>query len=93
MDAVPQKPGKLAVSERDVALAVLYDTPYIIVLHHQQIANRSSGTAHVCLYTIYQEYVNYRFKKNPKITDLPEKYIDLKSFLFQHYENQKKSYI
>lgn len=48
------KPGKLAVSERDVALAVLYGIPCIIVLRHQPGANRSVGTAFVYVYTIHK---------------------------------------
>lgn len=48
------KPGKLAVSERDVALAVLYGTPCIILLRHQPGANRSMGTAFVYVYTIHK---------------------------------------
>ncbi|XP_012226586.1 regulator of MON1-CCZ1 complex [Linepithema humile] len=46
------KAGKLAVSERDVALAVLYGTPCIILLRHQPGANRSMGTAFVYVYTV-----------------------------------------
>lgn len=48
------KPGKLAVSERDVALAVLYGTPCIILLRHQPGANRSTGTASVYVYTVHK---------------------------------------
>ncbi|KYN19581.1 Uncharacterized protein C18orf8 like protein [Trachymyrmex cornetzi] len=48
------KPGKLAVSERDVALAVLYGTPCIILLRHQPGANRSMGTAFVYVYTVHK---------------------------------------
>ncbi|XP_012539217.1 regulator of MON1-CCZ1 complex isoform X1 [Monomorium pharaonis] len=48
------KPGKLAVSERDVALAVLYGTPSIILLRHQPGANRSMGTAFVYVYTVHK---------------------------------------
>ncbi|KAL0117987.1 hypothetical protein PUN28_008988 [Cardiocondyla obscurior] len=48
------KPGKLAVSERDVALAVLYGTPCIILLRHQPGANRSIGTAFVYVYTVHK---------------------------------------
>ncbi|EFN71389.1 Uncharacterized protein C18orf8-like protein [Camponotus floridanus] len=48
------KPGKLAVSERDVALAVLYGTPCIILLRHQPGANRSMGTAFVYIYTVHK---------------------------------------
>ncbi|KAG5332966.1 RMC1 protein, partial [Acromyrmex heyeri] len=48
------KPGKLAVSERDVALAMLYGTPCIILLRHQPGANRSMGTAFVYVYTIHK---------------------------------------
>lgn len=48
------KPGKLAVSERDVALAMLYGTPCIILLRHQPGANRSMGTAFVYVYTVYK---------------------------------------
>ncbi|EZA61322.1 hypothetical protein X777_12029 [Ooceraea biroi] len=48
------KPGKLAVSERDVALAVLYGTPCIILLRHQPGVNRSMGTAFVYVYTIHK---------------------------------------
>ncbi|XP_020288315.1 uncharacterized protein C18orf8 isoform X2 [Pseudomyrmex gracilis] len=48
------KPGKLAVSERDVALAVLYGTPCIILLRHHIGANRSMGTAFVYVYTIHK---------------------------------------
>lgn len=53
MEAISTKPGKLAVSERDVALAVLYDTPCIIVLRHQPGDNfRSVGSAFVYVYTV-----------------------------------------
>ncbi|XP_072767101.1 regulator of MON1-CCZ1 complex [Anoplolepis gracilipes] len=48
------RPGKLAVSERDVALAVLYGTPCIILLRHQPGANRSIGTAFVYIYTVHK---------------------------------------
>ncbi|XP_025988542.1 regulator of MON1-CCZ1 complex isoform X2 [Solenopsis invicta] len=48
------KPGKLAVSERDVALAMLYGTPSIILLRHQPGANRSMGTAFVYVYTVHK---------------------------------------
>lgn len=48
------KPGKLAVSERDVALAVLYGTPCIILLRHQPGANRSMGSAFVYVYTVHK---------------------------------------
>jgi len=48
------KPGKLAVSERDVALAVLYGTPCIILLRHQPGINRSMGTAFVYVYTVHK---------------------------------------
>ncbi|XP_014482084.1 PREDICTED: uncharacterized protein C18orf8 isoform X1 [Dinoponera quadriceps] len=48
------KPGKLAVSERDVALAVLYGTPCIILLRHQPGANRTMGTAFVYVYTVHK---------------------------------------
>ncbi|KAH0952429.1 hypothetical protein HN011_011677 [Eciton burchellii] len=48
------KPGKLAISERDVALAVLYGTPCIILLRHQPGINRSMGTAFVYIYTIHK---------------------------------------
>lgn len=48
------KPGKLAVSERDVALAMLYGTPCIILLRHQPGANRSMGTAFVYVYTVHK---------------------------------------
>ncbi|CAL1679993.1 unnamed protein product [Lasius platythorax] len=48
------KPGKLAVSERDVALAVLYGTPCIILLRHQPGVNRSMGTAFVYIYTVHK---------------------------------------
>lgn len=48
------KPGKLAVSERDVALAMLYGTPCIILLRHQPGANRSMGMAFVYIYTVYK---------------------------------------
>lgn len=48
------KPGKLAVSERDVALAVLYGTPCIILLRHQPGANRAMGTAFVYVYTVHK---------------------------------------
>ncbi|XP_035743052.1 regulator of MON1-CCZ1 complex-like isoform X2 [Vespa mandarinia] len=54
MEPSTTKPGKLAVSERDVALAVLYGTPCIIVLRHQPGANRSVGTAFVYVYTIHK---------------------------------------
>lgn len=53
VDATATKPGKLAVSERDVALAVLYGTPCIIVLRHQHDAHRS-GSAYVCVYTVHK---------------------------------------
>lgn len=55
MEAGTTKPGKLAVSERDVALAVLYGTPCIILLRHQPGANRSTGSASVYVYTV-QKY-------------------------------------
>lgn len=55
VEAIPTKPGKLAVSERDVALAVLYDTPCIIVLRHQPGDNfRSVGSAFVYVYTVHK---------------------------------------
>lgn len=53
MEAIPPKPGKLAVSERDVALAVLYGTPCIIVLRHQHEANKAVS-AYVCVYTVHK---------------------------------------
>ncbi|XP_078039497.1 regulator of MON1-CCZ1 complex protein bulli [Augochlora pura] len=52
MEPGATKPGKLAISERDVALAVLYGTPCIILLRHQPGANRSTGTASVYVYTV-----------------------------------------
>ncbi|XP_015587504.1 regulator of MON1-CCZ1 complex isoform X2 [Cephus cinctus] len=54
MEATATKPGKLAVSERDVALAVLYDIPCIIVLRHQQGASRSNATTFVYVYTVHK---------------------------------------
>ncbi|KAG7205788.1 hypothetical protein KM043_007733 [Ampulex compressa] len=54
MEPGPTKPGKLAVSERDVALAVLYGTPCIIALRHQPGANRSIGAAFVYVYTVHK---------------------------------------
>ncbi|CAK9806672.1 Regulator of MON1-CCZ1 complex [Anthophora plagiata] len=48
------KPGKLAVYDRDVALAVVYGTPCIILLRHQPVANRSTGTASVYVYTVHK---------------------------------------
>ncbi|KAJ8686738.1 hypothetical protein QAD02_022532 [Eretmocerus hayati] len=55
MEATSVKPGKLAVSERDVALAVLYGTPCIIVLRHQPGDNfRSVGSAFVNVYTVHK---------------------------------------
>ncbi|XP_012274553.1 uncharacterized protein C18orf8 [Orussus abietinus] len=54
MEASSVKPGKLAVSERDIALAVLYGIPRIIMLRHQPGVNRSSGTAFVYVYTIHK---------------------------------------
>ncbi|XP_066601782.1 regulator of MON1-CCZ1 complex [Prorops nasuta] len=48
------KPGKLAVSERDVALAVLYGQPCIILLSHQPGTNRTMGTAFVYVYTVHK---------------------------------------
>ncbi|XP_033209461.1 regulator of MON1-CCZ1 complex [Belonocnema kinseyi] len=54
MEAGTTKPGKLAVSERDVALAVLYGTPCIIVLRHQPGINRSVGSAFVYVYTVHK---------------------------------------
>ncbi|XP_063993952.1 regulator of MON1-CCZ1 complex isoform X2 [Diachasmimorpha longicaudata] len=54
MEVTPSKPGKLAVSERDVALAVLYGIPCIIVLRHQHGVNKSVGTAYVCVYTVHK---------------------------------------
>ncbi|XP_074113186.1 regulator of MON1-CCZ1 complex protein bulli [Cotesia typhae] len=53
MEAIPAKPGKLAVSDRDVVLAVLYGTPCIIVLRHQYEANKSIS-AYVCVYTVHK---------------------------------------
>lgn len=47
------KPGKLSVYERDVALAVLYGTPSIILLQHQAGTNRT-GTAFVYVYTVHK---------------------------------------
>lgn len=58
VEATAAKPGKLAVFERDVALAVLYGTPCIIVLRHQPGVNRSLGTAFVCVYTVHK-YVSH----------------------------------
>ncbi|XP_046742310.1 regulator of MON1-CCZ1 complex isoform X1 [Diprion similis] len=54
MEAGATKPGKLAVSERDVALAVLYGIPSIIVLRHQPGISRSLGTAQVYVYTVHK---------------------------------------
>ncbi|XP_034184365.2 regulator of MON1-CCZ1 complex protein bulli [Osmia lignaria lignaria] len=54
METGSTKPGKLAVSERDVALAVLYGTPCIILLRHQPGANRSTGSASVYVYTVHK---------------------------------------
>ncbi|XP_076661245.1 regulator of MON1-CCZ1 complex protein bulli [Halictus rubicundus] len=54
MEPGATKPGKLAVCERDVALAVLYGTPCIILLRHQPGANRSMGTASVYVYTVHK---------------------------------------
>ncbi|XP_058803853.1 regulator of MON1-CCZ1 complex [Phymastichus coffea] len=55
MEALSTKPGKLAVSERDVALAVLYGIPCIIVLRHQPSDNcRSMGSAFVYVYTVHK---------------------------------------
>ncbi|XP_012252162.2 regulator of MON1-CCZ1 complex [Athalia rosae] len=54
MEVGTTKPGKLAVSERDVALAVLYGTPSIIVLRHQPGLSRSVGTAQVYVYTVHK---------------------------------------
>ncbi|OXU25511.1 hypothetical protein TSAR_009329 [Trichomalopsis sarcophagae] len=55
MEAMSTKPGKLAVSERDVALAVLYSTPCIIVLRHQPGDNaRSVASAFVYVYTVHK---------------------------------------
>ncbi|XP_076635775.1 regulator of MON1-CCZ1 complex protein bulli [Colletes latitarsis] len=52
MEPGTTKPGKLAVSERDVALTVLYGTPCIILLRHQPGASRSTGTTSVYVYTV-----------------------------------------
>lgn len=55
MDATSVKPGKLVVSERDVALAVLYGTPCIIILRHQPGDNfRTGGSAFVYVYTVHK---------------------------------------
>ncbi|KAG6801059.1 regulator of MON1-CCZ1 complex isoform X1 [Apis mellifera caucasica] len=54
VEAGTAKPGKLIVYERDVALAVLYGTPCIILLRHQPGANRSTGTASVYVYTVHK---------------------------------------
>lgn len=55
VEALSAKPGKLAVSERDVALAVLYGIPCIIVLRHQPGDNfRSIGSAFVYVYTVHK---------------------------------------
>ncbi|KZC13682.1 PREDICTED: uncharacterized protein C18orf8 [Dufourea novaeangliae] len=54
METGTTKPGKLAVSERDVALAVLYGTPCIILLRHQLCANRTTGTASVYVYAVHK---------------------------------------
>ena len=55
MDATCAKAGKLAVSERDVALAVLYGTPCIIVLRHQLGDNfHTVGSAFVYVYTVHK---------------------------------------
>lgn len=54
MELTTTKPGKLAVSERDVALAVLYGTPCIILLRHQPGASRSTGIAFVYVYTVHK---------------------------------------
>lgn len=63
MEAGTAKPGKLTVYERDVALAVLYGTPCIILLRHQPGANRSTGTASVYVYTVHK-YVFFQLKLN-----------------------------
>ncbi|XP_034941931.1 regulator of MON1-CCZ1 complex [Chelonus insularis] len=52
MEAGPVKPGKYAVSERDVALTVLYGIPCIIVLRHHYEAK--SLSAYVCIYTVHK---------------------------------------
>ncbi|CAL7936237.1 unnamed protein product [Xylocopa violacea] len=54
VEAGTTKPGKLAVYERDVALAVLYGTPCIILLRHQPGINRSTGRASVYVYTVHK---------------------------------------
>ncbi|XP_076682897.1 regulator of MON1-CCZ1 complex protein bulli [Andrena cerasifolii] len=54
MEPGPTKSGKLAVSEGDVALAVLYGTPCIILLRHQSGSSRSTGTASIHVYTIHK---------------------------------------
>ncbi|XP_014207194.1 uncharacterized protein C18orf8 [Copidosoma floridanum] len=54
MDTISPKPGKLAVLERDVALAVLYGIPCIIVLRHQPGDNFRSGSAFVYVYTVHK---------------------------------------
>lgn len=54
VEAGMTKPGKLAIYERDVALAVLYGNPCIILLRHQPGTNRSSGTASVYVYTVHK---------------------------------------
>jgi hypothetical protein len=53
VDTISTKPGKLAVLERDVALAVLYGIPCIIVLRHQSSDSiRSLGSTFVLIYTV-----------------------------------------
>ncbi|XP_017756896.1 PREDICTED: uncharacterized protein C18orf8 isoform X2 [Eufriesea mexicana] len=54
VEAGMTKPGKLAIYERDVALAVLYDIPCIILLRHQPGTNRSNGSASVYVYTVHK---------------------------------------
>ncbi|XP_017885541.1 regulator of MON1-CCZ1 complex [Ceratina calcarata] len=54
VEAGATKQGKLAVYERDVALAVVYGMPCIILLRHQAGTNRSTGTASVHVYTVHK---------------------------------------
>ncbi|XP_014235471.1 uncharacterized protein C18orf8 [Trichogramma pretiosum] len=57
MEAIASKPGKLAVSERDVALGILYGIPSIIVIRHQSGDNFLSSGAFVHVYTIHKMVV------------------------------------
>lgn len=42
------------VTERDVALAVLYGTPCMIVLRHQMGVNQTVGPPFVYVYTVHK---------------------------------------